>query len=202
LDHQGGNQGGSWKADEVGYFFPDLHRDYGTAEIVTIGRDSYYCNVQTFLQRLDDVTRLRGADVVRNNISTCLRGAALQWYMSELTDEEKQSLRAASTRHTDDPLYRWRGHLRRRWDPPPAVAQQNFMNSKFTMQMARSGISVLDYYSTKIRLAKEAGFTRTYQQLLAVWNGLDVEIRELVEEPEEFTTMDRFRKKLEDKERL
>jgi hypothetical protein len=41
------------------------------------------------LQRLDDVVRLRGADVVRNNISTCLRGAALQWYMSELTDEEK-----------------------------------------------------------------------------------------------------------------
>jgi hypothetical protein len=111
-------QGGTWRADEVGYFFPDLHRDYGTAEIVTIGRDSYYRNVQTFLQRLDDVSRLRGAEVVRNNISTCLRGAALQWYMSELTDEEKQSLRATSTRHPDDPLYRWRGHLRRRWDPP------------------------------------------------------------------------------------
>jgi hypothetical protein len=68
--------------------------------------------------------------------------------------------------------------------------------------MAKAGISVLEYFATKMRLAKEAGCVTVHQQLLAVWNGLDVEIRELIDEPEEFTTVDRFRRKLEDKERL
>jgi hypothetical protein len=70
------------------------------------------------------------------------------------------------------------------------------------MQMALSGTSVLQYFSTKLRLAKEAGFDSTAQQLLAIWNGLDVDIREHIEEPDETTTIEKFRRKLEERERL
>ena len=74
----GHEQNHHWRADEVGFFFPDLHSSYGASEIVTIGKDSFYRNASVFLDRLDDIVRLRGAEVVRNNIPTCLRGAALQ----------------------------------------------------------------------------------------------------------------------------
>jgi hypothetical protein len=76
------------------------------------------------------------------------------------------------------------------------------MTTRYTLAMAESGVSMAQYFSTKIRLAKEAGFTDTYQQLLAVWNGLDIEIREHIAEPDEDTTMERFRKSLEERERL
>jgi hypothetical protein len=66
-----------WRADEVGFFFPDLHHSYGTSDIVTIGKDSFYRNTSVFLDHLDDVVKLYGGDVVRNNIPTCLRGAVL-----------------------------------------------------------------------------------------------------------------------------
>jgi len=65
-----------------------------------------------------------------------------------------------------------------------------------------SGISMIQYFTTKIRLAKEAGFDNVYQQLLAVWNGLDIDIREHILEPDEDTTIERFRKSLEERERL
>jgi hypothetical protein len=68
--------------------------------------------------------------------------------------------------------------------------------------MAQSGILVVQYFSTKLRLAKEAGFENVHQQLLAVWNGIDIEIRKHIDEPDENTSIDRFRKRLEDKERL
>jgi len=68
--------------------------------------------------------------------------------------------------------------------------------------MAMSGISMIQYFSTKIRLAKEAGFADVYQQLLAVWNGLDIEVREHIPEPDEDTSVEKFRKSLEDRERL
>jgi len=55
------------------------------------------------------------------------------------------------------------------------------------MAMVQSGISVVQYFSIKIRLAKEAGFDNVFQQLLAVWNGLDIEIREHIPEPDNAT---------------
>jgi len=193
---------GHWQADEVGFFFPDLHSSYGSSEIVTIGKDSFYRNASVFLDRLDDIARLKGDDLVRNNISTCFRGAALQWYTTELSDIEKASFRSPSGSNPQDAIYRWRLALKRRWDPPPSVALQNFMNTRFTMTMVQSGVSVVQYFSTKLRLAKEAGFDNVHQQLLAVWNGLDISIREHIDEPDEDTSIDRFRRKLEDKGRL
>lgn len=191
----GGNEQNShWRADEVGFFFPDLHSSYGPAEIVTIGKESFYRNASVFLDRLDDIVRLRGGEIVRNNIPTCLRGAALQWYTTELGDLEKQSLRSPSQNSNPlDPIHRWKMALKRRWDPPASVSLQNFMSTRYTIGMAMAGIPVVQYFATKLRLAKEAGFTGVTQQLLAIWNGLDVEIREHIDEPDEHTSIDRFR---------
>jgi len=76
------------------------------------------------------------------------------------------------------------------------------MSTRYMLAMAMSGISMLQYFSTKIRLAKEARFNDVYQQLLAVWNGLDVEIREHMAELDDDTTMEKFCKSLEERERL
>jgi hypothetical protein len=96
---------GHWSADEVGFFFPDQHHWYGTSDIVTIGKDSFYRNASVFLDRLDDVVKLCGGDIVRNDIPTCLRGAALQWYTTEVGDSEKTFLRSPSTSNPQDPIH-------------------------------------------------------------------------------------------------
>jgi len=196
-------QPGHWRADEVRFFFPDLHHSYGTTDIVTIGKDSFYRNASVFLDRLDDIVKLRGGEVVRSNIPTCLRGAALQWYTTEVSDKEKAFLRSLSTTsNPQNPIHRWKVAIPHMWDPPASVAVQNFMSTRYTLAMAMEGVSMIQYFSTKIRLAKEAGFTNVYQQLLAVWNGLDVEIREHILEPDDDTSIEEFRKSLEERERL
>jgi hypothetical protein len=103
----GGNQDHTpWRADEVGFFFPDLSEYYGNSDIVTIGKDSYYLNSSVFLSRIDDVVKLKGAEVVRTNLSTCFRGAAMQWYTNELTDEEKQLVRGPSIHNNNNAIHR------------------------------------------------------------------------------------------------
>jgi len=67
--------------------------------------------------------------------------------------------------------------------------------------MAQSSMSIVQYFSTKLRLEKEAGFDNVHQQLLAVWNRIDIDIREHIDEPDETTSIDHFRRRLEDKER-
>jgi len=74
--------------------------------------------------------------------------------------------------------------------------------SIYTVDMALRGVSVSDYFNTKVRLAKEADIMSEYQQLLAVWNGLDVSIRAVVDEPDELTTHSKFRQRLDAKEMI
>jgi hypothetical protein len=54
----GNDQNHHWRPDEVGFFFPDLHHFYGTTEIITIGKDSFYRNASVFLDRLDDIVKV------------------------------------------------------------------------------------------------------------------------------------------------
>jgi len=183
---------GHWHTDEVGFFFPDLHHSYGTSDIVTIGKESFYRNTSVFFDHLDDIVKLRGGEVVRNNILICLRGTALQWYTTEVSENEKAFFRGASTTtNPQDPIHQWKATICHRWDLPASVALQNFMSTRYTLSMAMCGVSMLQYFSTKIRLAKEAGFSNVYQQLLAVWNSLDVEIREHIPERSEQVEFER-----------
>lgn len=68
----GSGNSGHWRADEVEFFFPDLYSSSGTSEIVTIGKDSFYRNASVFLDRLDDIVKLKRGDLVRTNVPTCL----------------------------------------------------------------------------------------------------------------------------------
>jgi hypothetical protein len=58
------------------------------------------------------------------------------------------------------------------------------MSAKYSVAKALARVPVLQYFSTKLCLAKEAGFEDTNQQLLTIWNGLDIEIRDLIDEPD------------------
>jgi len=102
----GGGPGVHWRPEEVGFFFPDLNAAYGSGDVVTIGKETFFRNLSTFLDRLNDMVQLRGGEMVRTNLSTCLRGAALQWYTSELTSEEKQRLREPGVTGRTDEIHR------------------------------------------------------------------------------------------------
>ena len=90
-----------WRIEEFGLFEPDLRVDaaHPAGDIVTIGRDTIYRNVDAFCERIQDVAATRGPEVVRDNLHLCLRGTASRWWTFELNDINKQAIR-------DDPTSR------------------------------------------------------------------------------------------------
>lgn len=46
------------------------------------------------MERIRDLATVKGAAIVRSNLNTALRGAALVWYTAELSDLERVGLRA------------------------------------------------------------------------------------------------------------
>lgn len=67
-----------WNQADLGYFDPHLNRAYGEGEIVSVGKDVYYKNVELFVQRLWSLVTFRGAAFVKANIVISLQGSALE----------------------------------------------------------------------------------------------------------------------------
>lgn len=57
------------------------------------GKNTHYCNMFVFLDRIKDYAETRSSELVRQNLSSCLQEIALAWYTNELTAKAKTELR-------------------------------------------------------------------------------------------------------------
>ena len=57
------------------------------------GKDTIFRDVHLFVERVRDIAAVRGHGLVRQNLSTCLKGTALAWYTSKLIPDQKRLLR-------------------------------------------------------------------------------------------------------------
>ncbi len=105
-----------WNQADLGYFDPHLDRVHEEGEIVSVGKDVYYRNVVLFVQRLQSLVTFRGAALVKTNIATSLRGSALEWYTSELSDFYCDAL------NNDPGVKSWVNTLSHRFKVPTSVA--------------------------------------------------------------------------------
>ncbi len=81
-----------WNQSDLDYFDPHLNKAHGEGEIVLVGKDVYYRNVVLFVQRLQNLVTFKGAFFVKANIAMSLRGSALEWYTSELSNFDRDTL--------------------------------------------------------------------------------------------------------------
>lgn len=181
---------GHWKTDDVGYFNPDLS---GTEPIVAVGTSTYYRDVFVFIDRLRDVVQIKGADIVRLNIQAALRGSALEWFTSELTEFEKKSLRIL------DPEQGWFESLINRFKPRPSEAMRNLEASSYSFRDVRAGRSARAFAQAIFRHARAAHMSSVFQQLIMAWNKIEPGLRRDIPEPNESTTISQFLLQLESK---
>ena len=81
-----------WKADEIDLFNPHLDKSHEEGEIVTVSKDVYYWSVMLFIEHIQDIVTIKGAQLVRTNLNICLWSASLTWYTSELFNLERIGL--------------------------------------------------------------------------------------------------------------
>jgi hypothetical protein len=102
-------------ASKIGVFEPDLSVDecHPAGDIVTVGRDTIYRNVDAFCERIEDAVTSQGSVIVHDNLQTCLHGQAMRWYTHELSAIDKCFM------CNDDfaTLEQWKVRLRDRFRP-------------------------------------------------------------------------------------
>ena len=95
-----------WTSEEVGFFEPDRADTDGMS---TSGRHIFYKDVYIYIDRLQDLEKVRGEEKLRMIISQTFRGSANRWYTSELTEMKKMLLRSC-------PLQAWYTQIIKRFN--------------------------------------------------------------------------------------
>jgi hypothetical protein len=82
-----------FRAFDVRFFDSQLNSFYESNDVIQIKRDLYYRDVYLFVERVKDAIMMFDVEVVRTNLSTCLKESTQVWYTEELNDLKKKALR-------------------------------------------------------------------------------------------------------------
>ena len=187
----GGSGSNGWKTEDVGYFWPG--RDDDDSNLKDLGTKVIYTDVYTFTDRLKVVIKQKGDEFVRSNIQACLRGDALEWYTTELTDFEKESLEDRTVERG------WIPQLIKRFKPRAAEALEVIHNLRFGYPEIRSGKTPRHFVQELMRHARAAHYEDPFNLLTMAWSRFDPALRRDIAEPKETTTMSQFLEEIDAK---
>ena len=160
-----------WRADEIGLFDPHLDKSHGDSEIATVSKDVYYRSVMLFIERVRDMATIKGAQLVQINLNTCLRGSALAWYTSELSNLERIGLR-----NDENGVEEWCQALKNRFKESAAVSLASLTSTKYTMADARNHREPAAYVQTILRHAKSANIESVENQLTFTYQNITTDL--------------------------
>ena len=189
--HPGGPFGNNkeWNAEDIGYFDPDYD---GEGPVVSAGKSVYYRDVYAFIERLKDMTPIRGMEKLRTVLPQCFRGSALIWHSTEVSERDKRLYRTA-------PLEEWYDILTTRFKERTPMALIKMQAARYTMTDAKNRKDPRAYVQNVTRYAKAANLTSVLNQLAMAWNNLDWEFRLHIPEPTADTTLQQFLESLDAK---
>jgi hypothetical protein len=107
------NSGTSWRAADIGFFYPDMPISWGTGDVIDKEDKIYYRNVHAFTNRLKVAAQSRDVQKLSQNLDTCFRGEASRWWNDELDALTRRGLVHA------DNMDEWSEILQKRFKTPP-----------------------------------------------------------------------------------
>ncbi len=170
-----------WNPSDVGFFDLNYEDSFKSGLMIHTGKETIFRDVHLFNERVKDIAVIKDEKMIAENLYTCLRGIALEWYVSELTDMEKRLLKLS--------LDEWHRALLSRFKKSPAIALTTITTEKYTMSDAYRRREPREYAQIILREARSAEMTSTYNQLFLIYNEIDLELRRDLEPSEPKTTI-------------
>jgi hypothetical protein len=84
----------AFKSEELEFFDPELFEEYSTGNLIHSDKNTIYRSVHLFIERIRDVAKIKTPIIVQTHLPIYLRGTALNWYIGQLNDFEKEELRS------------------------------------------------------------------------------------------------------------
>ncbi len=185
-----------WNQADWGYFDPHLDRAHGEGEIVLVGKDVYYRNVVLFVQRLQSLETFKGAALVKANVATSLRGSALEWYTSELSDFDRDAV------NNDPRVKSWINTLSHCFKVLTSVALDLLTDEMYSLEDTHARRPPAQYVRAIMRHGIGYNIVDVANQLFFAYRGIAPKLRVFVSPPTESTKASDFIRALEKKQKV
>ena len=184
-----------FKADEIALFDPYLdEKEYGSAPVVDRNGKIYCRSVHAFTEAIHNATYATDPRVIRTHLHLCLRGIAQAWYLSQLTESQRDRLRGGHG------VERWTKALLDKWRQPPRAAWTAINAAHYGPEEIKAGKQPAEFVLSLCQSLKDAGVTDEESQLGQIWSRLDDRLQEVIDEPDIGSTIEGFIRKLEEKQ--
>ncbi len=166
---------------DIGYFDPDPQ----AAPVEVKETHNIYHNVFSFTNRLRVKATTMDPATLRQNIESCLLGAADDWYTNQLTHISRVGLRS-----DPDGVKEWCDALEARFRDSPGKSLTLLESVRYTVKDARNKRDPADYVSSIVLNSKNAGIATTEAaQVLLAYEHIDGELRRDLPRPTEASTV-------------
>lgn len=166
---------------DIGYFDPDPQ----AAPVEVKETHNVYHNVFSFTNRLRVKATTMDPIMLRQNVESCLLGAADDWYTNQLTHISRVGLR-----NDPDGVKEWCDALEARFRDSPGKSLTLLESVRYTVRDARNKRDPADYVSSIVLNSKNAGIATTEAaQVLLAYEHIDGELRRDLPRPTEASTV-------------
>ena len=140
------------QGSDVGFFDPFYNGKSSDTAVGMehSGKETYFRDVTMFIDRIKDVARVKGVELVRNNLQIYLRGEALEWYTCQLTDNEKRLLTYGNA------VNEWSRALLERFRPTKASGMAIIVKERYSLNNTVRYREPREYIIIIIRVVKVA----------------------------------------------
>ena len=148
--------------DNVGFFDPFYNsKTVDTAPAIKhAGKSTFFRDIHRFIDRVKDVARAKGNVLLRQNLQLYLRGTALTWFTTELTESDKRLI----TYNIEE----WYRLLLGRWKQPRSQEITVLLREKYSLQDTSRRREPREYTQVVLRAAQDTDIDMMKDHILLI----------------------------------
>ena len=188
---------GHFRATELGFFHPDCPDSWGAGDIVPNKNELIFRDVYTFCSQAQDFSVMKGEEVVRENLNSCFREAAANWWLKILSRDERDAMI-----QLPNGLTRQINRLQDQFKITMSSALEELGRQSYSGQDALERKDPAVYVQNVAKYATQAGIVEEDAQATWAWNHLNVKFQTTVPPPTSDTTIHQFIEQLKNRKEL
>ena len=180
-----------FKIEKVSFFdFEKQEKNKSITIIVHSSKHVFYKNVYVFVERLQNMIKQHDEKIIENLVIACLRDDVLKWYIVEIDDDYRDLLRNVK-------LDNWSRILINRFKIRVSVVLNRLTNQKYSLNDIKREVTFKTWFLQMLRYVKAVNLFDIYNQLIMIWNRIDVLLRRDIFESHAQIIIKRFLKNID-----
>jgi hypothetical protein len=177
-----------WNSADIDFFDSNFDEKFAFIDeaVIHANKNIYYRDVHVFVERIKKMIIILESEMIKKNLSSCLRESVLMWHTVELFDVSRRIL------FYEENVNEWIQTFIVRFKTQITIVIVNLLKERYILTNAKRNRKSREYAQKIIRWAKFAKMTSSFNQLNIVYNDINAEFRRDLKKSFKNTTIDDY----------